>query len=244
MYLSGFNNEAKMFCIIFLLLFLPVCSLGNIFYSQSNQDKYIFEHFFPDKKEGFFVEIGAFDGVKYSNTYFFEQLGWHGICIEPVPWIYERLKTNRSCTCINGCITNISGTADFLIVDGPSIMLSGLMDKYDPRHLERIEFELASLGGAKKIIKIPCYTLNEILHKYGISHIDLLSIDVEGGELDILRSINFENVSVDVIVVENNYNDLAFRSFLKIKGYDFIIKLDGDEIFKKRKKNIPIKKII
>lgn len=216
---------------------------SNTYYSQSDQDKFIYEHFFQHKKNGFFIEIGAFDGISYSNTYFFERIGWKGICIEPIPDIYQQLITHRTCLCIQGCIAAKSGQADFLIVDGPSIMLSGLLNNYDPRHLKRINEELEKYGGTKKIIKIKCFTLDEILKTYNISHIDYLSLDTEGGELEILKSINFDKTYIHIIAVENNYNDPEFQSFLKTKGYEFVVRLDGDEIYKKVNSKIMVKKI-
>jgi len=54
------------------------------FYSQYNQDKFIYENFFHNKKEGVFIDIGAYDGLMLSNSKFFEDtMNWTGICIEP-----------------------------------------------------------------------------------------------------------------------------------------------------------------
>ena len=56
------------------------------FYSQCGQDKWAYENLFKNKNDGFFIEIGADDGIHFSNTKFFEDLGWNGICIEPSPY--------------------------------------------------------------------------------------------------------------------------------------------------------------
>ncbi len=54
------------------------------FYSQAGQDQFLFEHFFRGKRNGVFVEVGAFDGEQFSNTLFFERvMGWKGLCVEP-----------------------------------------------------------------------------------------------------------------------------------------------------------------
>lgn len=111
-------------------------------------------------------------------------------------------------------------------------MYSGLFDKYDPRHLERIENEMVTFGGNKEIIYVDCITINDLLKKYTISHIDLLSIDIEGGEEAIIKSINFDNVTIDVIVVENNFNELGIKEYLLDKGYIYITRLGKDDIYR------------
>ena len=62
------------------------------FYSQFNQDNYVFNKFFKNNQNGFFLDIGEHDGVTGNNTKFFEDLGWSGVCIEPIPSVFEELK--------------------------------------------------------------------------------------------------------------------------------------------------------
>lgn len=201
------------------------------FYSQNGQDKFIYEHFFKKKKTiGRFVEIGAFDGITFSNSAFFEKnLGWHGICIEPVPEFFNELIKNRNCFCINGCISNQSGTKLFMVVG----MLSGLLDKYDERHLARIDTEVSLYNLEKRLIQVNCYRFNDIMKRYGVKHIDYLSIDTEGGELEILKSINFNAITIDIISVENNYNDKNFEKFLDTQGYRLVQHIGVDEIYQR-----------
>ncbi|MEX0940424.1 MAG: FkbM family methyltransferase [Candidatus Babeliales bacterium] len=222
----------------FLIIFgLYYQTTNTQFYSQNNQDQFIYEQFFKDDKKGFFIDIGANDGITYSNTYFFEKhLGWKGICFEPLPSAFKILQKNRSCTCINACIGSQEELAQFLAIQGiteRTDMLSGLIKKYDPRHIERINRELALYGGTKKIIVIPCYTLNTILEKYDIRYIDYLSIDTEGGELDILKSIDFSKIIINIIDVENNYNEPYIYNYLLKKGYQLVKRTGADEIYKK-----------
>ena len=207
------------------------------FYSQCKQDSYLYENVFKEKRNGVFVDIGANDGVTLSNTYFFEkQMGWTGICIEPIPEIFERLRSNRKCTCIQGCISEKSGTQSFLRVRSRSFnteMLSGLIEKYNPRHLQRIQREVKRTGGTTEILTVPCYILTELLLEKNISHVDYLSLDTEGGELDILKSIDFSRIDIEVIDVENNYKSPDFQQFLESRGYKKITTLVHDEIYRK-----------
>ena len=67
------------------------------YYSQSQQDK-IVDILFSKKMNGFFVDIGAHNGVNFSNSLFFETYrDWKGVCIEPIPEVFEQLQKNRNC---------------------------------------------------------------------------------------------------------------------------------------------------
>ena len=155
---------------------------------------------------------------------------------EPIPEIFEKLQKNRKVKCINACISNKEGTSQFFHITSEKCylgMLSGLLDKYDPRHMHRAKKEIKQEGEKYEIINVSCYSLNNILEENNIYHIDYLSIDTEGGELDILKSIDFEKYDIDVISVENNFHDHEFQIFLKKKGYILVANLGCDEIYKK-----------
>ena len=202
--------------------------------SQCGQDKYVNEHFFKNKKNGFFVDIGAHDGVSLSNTYFFEkELGWSGICVEPHPQRFKELALNRAkkTICLPVAVANNTGVMKFLQVDGYPEMLSGLFDFYDPRHIDRVDKEIASRGGSSNLIDIPTLPLSSILDKYHVSHIDFMSVDTEGSELEVLKSIDFNVVTIDVIAIENNYGESKVHDYLKIKGYRLAHRAGGDEIY-------------
>lgn len=124
------------------------------FFGQYKQDAFIAQ-LFNYKNNGFFVDIGASDGIEYSNSYYFEKkLNWHGICIEPRRSAYNKMISNRHCICINACIAKNEVDRDFCEVEGPSETLSGLIDSYSSSHLKRIENELIQLGGKKIFTKL------------------------------------------------------------------------------------------
>lgn len=169
--------------------------------------------------------------------FFFERyLNWRGICIEPMQDAFNKLVQNRRCACINGCIANFNGSAKFFKIDSKYVdiqMLSGLIQKYDAKHIDRLKHDLKTYGGEGHIIDVECYKLNDILKMHGIVYIDYLSLDVEGGELEILESIDFNRVSIEVIDVENNYEDPKIRAFLEKNGYQYVTRIVCDEIYKK-----------
>lgn len=226
----------------FIILMLSVCAFLDSFeypsrflgyYSQHGQDKYLAEEIFKNKQNGIFLEIGAHDGISFSNTYYFEKyLNWSGICVEPIPELFEHLKINRTCICENSCIDVVEGKKLFLRCFGYiTEMYSGIEEYYDSRHLLRITKEIEEFSGAKTLIEVDCISMKRLLEKYEITQINLLSLDIEGGEEKILRSIDFDQIKIGVIVVENNFNDEGIRSFLSSKNYILVKRIGKDDIF-------------
>ena len=201
------------------------------FSSQCGQDKWVAEQLFPGLRQGVFVDIGAHDGVSFSNTLYLEQqLGWTGLAVEPMPDAFERLSLSRSCLKVNGCIAAHSGTARFRRISGYAEMLSGLVDQYDSRHLARIEMELAAHGGRSEEIEVSCYRLNDLLEQHGLREVHYLNVDVEGAELDILRGIDFQAANIHACGIENNYRDHRIPKLMKKMGYRMVAVV-GDEFY-------------
>jgi FkbM family methyltransferase len=208
------------------------------FYSQYGQDRFIAEQVFKQKRNGFFLDIGAYDGITMSNTFVFEkEFGWKGVCIEPNPIVFDQLKINRSCTTVNCCISDRECQVKFMAVSGWGVMLSGILDFFDKRHIERIDKAIEEHGGRKELIDIPSLPLHKILDKHNINKIDYCSIDVEGGELKVLDSLDFSKVDVRVLTIENNYGTNEVRNYLKPYGYSLIAKIGSDEIYEKNSSN-------
>jgi FkbM family methyltransferase len=200
------------------------------YYSQFKQDQFIYENFFQGKSNGYFVDIGAHDGITFSNSKFFEELGWGGICIEPNPKVFELLLNNRKCNCVKKAITNTTGISQFFqITEGPD-MLSGLVEEFTNQSIARIHNELEAFPESFDYIDVECDTFENIVPN---TKIDFLSLDTEGNEMKILQTIDFNSFDINVITVENNnYND-KFFNFLTSKNYQFITRLGCDEIYKK-----------
>ena len=118
--------------------------MSNKYHSQFGQDEFIYQNFFKDKKEpGFFLEIGADDGIRFSNCCFFEkELNWNGLAIEARQTAYKKLTENRKCICENLVLSNTEEETDFMDIKGYGLGLSGLVNKYDQRHKFRIEQEI------------------------------------------------------------------------------------------------------
>lgn len=202
--------------------------------SQYGQDVYCYNQFFRGYSHGVFLEIGADDGVDKSNTLFFERLGWTGLCVEPSISRFQLLKENRKCICENCAVAEKTMTARFMDIMGWGKGLSGIIDKYDRKHMERIEKELKHPENrGYQVIDVECISLNELLQKHRMFKIDFCSIDTEGGELAILKSLDMKHLDFHVICVENNYEYPDIRAFMASIGFEMVTKLNIDEVYRK-----------
>jgi hypothetical protein len=104
-------------------------------------------------------------------------------------------------------------------------------------HKNRIENEINKFGGEIKIHKVKTYKLTDILNDRKISHVNYCSIDVEGSELDVLNSIDFSQITFDVLTIENNYKDEKIDKYLAENDYICIGYLEADQIYVSNKRD-------
>jgi FkbM family methyltransferase len=188
-------------------------------HSQIGQDLAVLKYY-KNKKNGYFVEIGAWDGISYSNTFLMEKLGWDGICVEPLPKLYNQLEKNRKCKTYQCAVDTVGGKTLNFVDAG---MLSGDLSRIDK---DRISREL----GAEKLelqstIEVQTRNLTDILKDADApKFIEFLSLDTEGSEFDILIGLDHDSYKFGYITVEHNYkepNRRKIREFLISKGYTF-----------------------
>jgi len=193
------------------------------FHSQFHQDSFLEDTIFKHFKNGTFMDVGAHDGLTINNTLYFERENhWTGTNIEPIKEVYDKLIINRpKCININCAVSSKDGTAEFILNKGYTEMISGLKKEFDPRHMNRLKNELHYFGGSSEVVVVPTKRIETICNENNIKYINYLSIDVEGAEFEVIKSINFEKVFIDVIGFENNYEDVSVPiiDYLSSKGY-------------------------
>lgn len=150
------------------------------FYSQFGEDRWLVENVFAGINEGTFCEVGAFDGVTFSNTKVFEQLGWRGICVEANPALAAECQGNR--TCPTWCCAVGEGEFASFYVNDAFPDLSGLRAPGVPSPvlLRRLDW---------------------LLERSGFQEVDLLSIDTEGTELEVWETLG--QCRARVVVMEH-----------------------------------------
>ena len=102
-------------------------------------------------------------------------------------------------------------------------MLSGIKDTFDKRHMIRLIRENAKYGSTTDILEVETKKIETICDSHEISHINYLSIDVEGAEFEVIKSINFDKLYIDVIGFENNYNDSAMPIIKYLEERNYIV---------------------
>jgi Methyltransferase FkbM domain len=200
--------------------------------SQLGQDHFVLE-LLNGKRHGYFLDSGASDGVRVSNTVLLERaFGWRGICVEPNDAFYAALIKNRRCCCINACLADREGEVAFVEAAGT---LGGILDDYEPRLLRQA---MAAFGlqpesdGRPPTVWKRTMTIRSVLRMcQAPPMIDYWSLDTEGSELRLLRSFPFDEYSFRVLTVEHNRFPVRdeIRRFLESRGYLFAASLGIDD---------------
>lgn len=183
--------------------------------SQIGQDKWV-HSVLGDKKNGYFVELGACDGLYYSNTLFFEKnLKWEGICIEPNDMYIKELYKNRNCNISNDLIYSHEGKeVNFALSDATS----GIIDHNNNPFTKKDKY----------ILKLTSTLENVLVNFKAPKVIDYLSLDVEGQEYNILSTFPFNKFFFRCITVEHNAPHIGseqqslIRKLLEKNGYTYV----------------------
>ena len=220
------------------------------YYDFKNKRKTYYGHHELDKKlkkylnyeKGFFVELGANDGIKQSNTFYFEKnLNWRGILVEPIKIKYLKCLKHRSSK--NYFYNNACVGFNFKN-ERIKMIYSDLMSSIDDKNIiTKVNSKEHALEGRKYLLQnekieefwVNTKTLNDIFIEVNSPKlIDFLSLDVEGSELEVLNGIDFTVYNFKFILVESRDDDEIIK-YLHNKNYGFLEKISKrDLIFKYR----------
>ena len=161
-------------------------------------------------KPGTFVELGAFDGVKFSNTLMLEKcFGWQGLLIEANPESFAKL--NASARTAHKLYSAVCAAA----TRPPTvrITLDGGTTAGDITRLSKGRQQRR----AGRAVDVPCRPLQELMTAYGFDGADLLSLDVEGSEDSVLATVRPAAFRV-TLVEDNGASEVAVRRMLADGG--------------------------
>ena len=204
---------------------LPLTTLFHIQESQSqnNQDLFVLDAL-KCKRNGYFVEVGAADGIRLSNTYLLEKsFQWRGICVEPSKHWHSDLRKNRNCYVDTRCVFSNSGQK-IAFFDAQEHELSTIkkyvdIDMNGPFRKKHSEYTVETVK------------LTDLLDQYQAPYsIDYISLDTEGSELEILNGFDFNKYEVSVWTVEHNFTenrDLIYE-IMEENGYVRILEKFSD----------------
>lgn len=195
--------------------------------SQYGEDS-IIDYFFKSKgiSSGFFVDVGAADGVEHSNTYNLGINGWSGILIEPDEVAFNNLLklygNNKSIKLINEAVYSTSEKRPFYKEPGQASTLS-----------EQFRDKVIGLYGIKYDTKmITCNPLYSILDRLSSpKNIDFLSIDAEGIDMIVLDTMDWDRYTVSLLCVEHSMPKEDLRHYMESKNYKFYYETCGNTFY-------------
>lgn len=211
------------------------------FYSQIDQDKYFVEQIVNYKCNGVFFEAGGYDGITGSNTYFLEKnLNWNGILVECNPNMFKKLVKNRNCVHSSRALYEETGHKIKLVIptgkdryDGKEQLCS--LEKCSSQNIKKFKNEFKSM----KTIKCKTINIMDLFEENNIKHIDYFSLDIEGYELNILNTIDFDKINIDFFTIEWSNNEKIKNDLIKFmtsRNYEINRINKWDIEFKKTKK--------
>jgi len=190
------------------LIIQPFLQRRSLHVSQAGQDVWVYGEVFNEMKNGYFIDIGAHDGIYLNNTYLLERrYGWRGLCVEANPASFKLLKKNRRAVCVNACLDGKAGFADF----AQRGLMGGIIgpDTFNKD------------GDSCGVVRVKTQTLNHLFMEMNVPHdIDYLSMDIEGAEESVLKEFNFKDYTFKCITVERPTNML--KQIFTANGYMLI----------------------
>jgi len=173
--------------------------LNNKPYSQTPQSKEILS-ILQNQRNGFFIEAGAANGERSSNSLHLElHFGWKGLLVEMDPyWYLMTIAKNRRAHTLNACISTTTSPVRLL--------------------MQASAGGLGKVGG-KKGTPVPCYPLYSMLLALNQTRVDFFSLDVEGNELPILKTIPFDKLDIRTFAIEDKGSSAELKAFMESKGY-------------------------
>jgi FkbM family methyltransferase len=210
--------------------------MGNVYYGQQGEDCLLWSIFKKSKQTGFFIDVGALDGKRFSNTYSFELAGWSGICVEAHPNYIDLLKSNRpNSNVVHAAVSNKNiESVEFFATE------IGACSTLDESVCKMFGSTFKSARTYERVM-VPMKTLDAILEDVSFSgKIDVVSIDIEGAELAALRGFDLRKYVPRVLVIEawDAPRRKALVEYMKKFGYVCARRKANNYFFCRSKKDI------
>ncbi len=169
------------------------------------------DEFFGGLRNGFFVEVGANDPERWSQTFAFEQRGWTGVLVEPQPDLAAKLRQRRSAQVFAVACSSPANAGKTMRLN-----LAGIHTSLDPGHFV---FGMNREG----TIDVPVTTLDQVLDDaHAPVPLDFLSIDVEGHEIDVLDGFDMARWRPRLLLIEDLVMNLRLHRYLLGRGYKWV----------------------
>lgn len=197
------------------------------YYSQHGEDL-IIDKLINGQEIGFFVEIGCIDGRRFSNTLFLEERGWHGLCVEAHAGYIDALRKNRPNSIICHCAAGECDEETTFYANARGSLST--LDKGREKDFERHYAPYFSGFEEQDVKKVRVSTL---LDENGINNVDVLSLDIEGYEVEALRGIHFSRHKPTLMIIESDtlWHEASLDSLLFPVGYLKVFRFGGNVFY-------------
>jgi FkbM family methyltransferase len=194
---------------------------SSFYHSAYDQDRWVASVVFPDVTDGFYVDVGAGDGVRDSNTKALDDLGWQGIAIDPFPTSME----TRTAQIFREVVFSEPGqvvvfrASDF--TGGIESFFAHTRDWAVHKTADRIELVTTTLDDVLSRANAPSY-------------IHYMSLDIEGAEYEALKGLSFSKYDVGAFTIEHNWEEpkrSQIRELLEREGYKNVFSLARDDFY-------------
>lgn len=194
-------------------------------FAQHGEDKFLLDYF--GGKRGVYVDIGASHPFIISNTYLLWKHGWRGITVEPIPYLYQRhLRFRKGDVALNMAVSDKAGQLQF------HQLIPSVLSTFDA---ERAQRHLADGCILRSVAEIEVVTLARIYNdSLRGKEVDVLSIDVEGMDLSVLRGNDWSLMAPRLIVCEiNEESTTEIDSYLQQLRYRVIKEVGCNRIYER-----------
>ena len=170
-------------------------------YSQHGEQDIILDYF-NGQPYGWFLDIGANDGVTFSNTHGLYWMGWVGVCVDASPTAFEALSRNYNgalISCIHAAITDRDGT--ITLHDCSDSLVSSLSAGAE-QIWKHHNFDW-------KPVEVPCMTMETLYERVGTRNFGFINIDAEGHDLEILRQVDLGPVKMLCVEYGKHFKEVV-----------------------------------
>ena len=214
----------------YLLYRMPKFFWGRLYFSQEGEDAVVFK--ILNKRDGRYIDVGCNHPIINSNTYFFYRRGWKGVCIDAAPGTKKLFKKYRPRDTVFEC--GVSDKSEELTYN---VFKESLINTFSEVEAKK-RLQEGYIPSEK--LKFTTFTVGDIVSNTSYSKFDLITVDVEGFDLAIIKTIDFKKYQAEVVIVEDLYFNLNqekdsenISNIMLKNNYYFYAKTGNSLIFKK-----------
>ncbi len=217
---------------------MATATAAPAYYAEHSTDKIIREAYFRDREyKGVVVEVGGGTPEFLSMSKHFKDSGWRSIVVEPNPMFAKMHREMGNEVYQFACGTENKTGVPFTVVSQEVEAYGGLVTdhSFSSLALKPNFLKILPKDAVRKMITVDVKRLDTLLTELGVTKVDLLSIDVEGWELEVMKGLDTKRIDCRVIVLENLHHEATYAKYMRTIGYEVDKKVEYNYVFIKRR---------